>query len=372
MHLKQFANLLRLHRKANHLQEPGYIPTVDESETSATSEATVQERLYAAEIERLHRNKLNRLIPVNQPMVLISQIQRSGGTLLAQLFDNHPQCYSYGHELYIGFPNKSTWPPISPEDGPDKWWEMLKEKAALRHFRDGFYKFSAGGLDDHDLFPFLLIPSLQRRIFFELADALKERTPRKILDCYMTSYFNAWVDYSNIYAPQKKHYVTAFVPRMQMDRKNIEQFFSVYPDGKLITLVREPKSWFASATRHTSGEFADLQALDQWERSAKESLSLRASYPERLILLIFEDLVTSTQSVMMKTAGLLGIPFYESMLEPTFNGIPIRADSSFAVGGTGILPDSADRSCSLSPTEAKEIDLRFRGLYLKCVDNKTI
>ena len=30
-------------------------------------------------------------VDVNVPLVLISQVQRSGGTLLSQLFDGHPE-----------------------------------------------------------------------------------------------------------------------------------------------------------------------------------------------------------------------------------------------------------------------------------------
>ena len=37
----------------------------------------------------------------NQNLIIISQIQRSGGTLLTQLFDNHSTLYSYPSELMV-------------------------------------------------------------------------------------------------------------------------------------------------------------------------------------------------------------------------------------------------------------------------------
>ena len=46
------------------------------------------------EIEEYHelcRARLDHVVPVREPLVLISQIQRSGGTLLSQLFDGHPE-----------------------------------------------------------------------------------------------------------------------------------------------------------------------------------------------------------------------------------------------------------------------------------------
>ena len=39
---------------------------------------------------------------VNQPMILISQIEPSGGTLLSRLFDAHPACFAHPYELSWG------------------------------------------------------------------------------------------------------------------------------------------------------------------------------------------------------------------------------------------------------------------------------
>ena len=45
---------------------------------------------------------------INQNLIIISQIQRSGGTLLTQLFDNHSTLYSYPSELMLTSP-KFNW-----------------------------------------------------------------------------------------------------------------------------------------------------------------------------------------------------------------------------------------------------------------------
>ena len=65
-------------------------------------------------------------MPVNQPLLLISQVQRSGGTLLSQLFDGHPQVHAHPHELKIGYPEK---------------WELASHRPASgrrRLFQDPF------------------------------------------------------------------------------------------------------------------------------------------------------------------------------------------------------------------------------------------
>jgi hypothetical protein len=48
--------------------------------------------------------------PRQLPLLLISQLPRSGGSLFSQLLDGHPQLLVYPHEMRIGYPGKDTWP----------------------------------------------------------------------------------------------------------------------------------------------------------------------------------------------------------------------------------------------------------------------
>ena len=45
---------------------------------------------------------------IKNNLIIISQVQRSGGTLLSQLFDSHPQIHSYPSELKLTKP-KFDW-----------------------------------------------------------------------------------------------------------------------------------------------------------------------------------------------------------------------------------------------------------------------
>ena len=45
---------------------------------------------------------------IDQPLILISQIQRSGGTLITQLFDSHKEIYAHPSELVLTNP-KWKW-----------------------------------------------------------------------------------------------------------------------------------------------------------------------------------------------------------------------------------------------------------------------
>jgi len=151
--------------------------------------------------EQLHNFKSENVHPVTSPLVLISQIQRSGGSLLSQLFDGHPEVHPHPHELMLGYKKKYVWPRIDLNEHPERWF----------------------------------------RILFE----------------------------------------------------NMDIFFEVYPDGRLISLIRDPKNWFPSALRHGPKLYGDIKlAIFQWKESAQAMLRNKKRYSDRICLIKFEDLVT--------------------------------------------------------------------------------
>ena len=172
-----------------------------------------QSRIY---LETLYQACLEHTRPVTSPLALISQIQRSGGTLLSQLFDGHPELRTHPHELKIGYPTKYTWPKLDLKDDPNRWLETLFEYSVLSHFKKGYKKEKKRD----DAFLFLFLPSVQREIFLDYLGSLGLLTIRDVFDAYMTSYFGAWLSNQN-YNGQKKS-VTAFSPRLAMTKENME------------------------------------------------------------------------------------------------------------------------------------------------------
>jgi hypothetical protein len=308
-------------------------------------------------------------VEVHQPLVLISQIQRSGGTLLSQLFDGHPQCHAHPYELFIGYPKKMFWPQLDLQAGKREWFKVLFEKPVLRSFYEGYTKYGKGIDQDLEVFPFIFLPSLQKAIFDDCVGSRAIRSPRDIFDCYMTSYFNAWLDNQNLYGKDKR-IITAFVPRMGMDQGNLEKFFATYPDGKLLSLVRDPKSWWVSARKHKPEVYGDLGvAMGLWLESTRAILAARERYQERVLPLRFEDLVGQTQNTMQRVADYLGISFHDCLLTPTFNGFPIKADSSYQVSGYGVIQEPLVRHQRLlTPAEMAEIDKLTGEVYAQALE----
>jgi hypothetical protein len=315
------------------------------------------------EYELLVRTRLRHLVPVDQPLVLVSQIQRSGGTLLSQLFDGHPECHAHPHELTIGFPKSQHWPPLDL-DAPETWFEMLYEKATQKHFRLGYKKpaekVSHG--DEADVFPFLFLPRLQKAIFDARVAARPIASRRDVLDAYFTSYFNAWLDNHNLYTGAKR-FVTAFAPRVAMKSGSVERLYEDYPDGWMISMVRDPRAWYTSVRGRPGYEDVD-HALGRWRQSAEATLTMAEHRPERVLVVTYEQLALETKATMARVAERLGIAMMSILLEPTFNGRPIRANSTDPVQRHGVLAERtrAYRE-ALAPATIARIDSLAGDLY---------
>lgn len=281
------------------------------------------------ELSLVTSQRCRSFVGVRQPLVLISQAPRSGGTLLMRLLDGHPQCHTVAHELNVGF-----GPSGRMLEGLDKAWQTMWFGSLQGYFEKGY--------KGH---PFLLPPALHQRIF-KLAVKKAEKgaiplTERDVADAWMTGYFNAWLDNQNLYATNKR-WVTGFSPRVVLERRRLERFEAIYPDGRLISLVRRPESWYPSA-RGRSLEWRRLEpAVGYWRSSVETVLAEHERLGDRHRVLLFEDLVGATAETMRGVAAFLRIDNVPLLTTPTFNGRPTVPNSSFNLN---------DRDVSTSPLE---------------------
>ena len=309
-------------------------------------------------LETLYQACLEHTRPVTSPLALISQIQRSGGTLLSQLFDGHPELNAHPHELKIGYPTKYAWPQLDLKDDPNRWLETLFEHSVLSHFKKGYKKEKKRD----DAFLFLFLPSVQREIFLNYIGSIKARTLRDVFDAYMTSYFGAWLNNQN--SSGQKKFITAFTARLSMSTENMEAFFEIYPDGRLISLIRDPKNWYPSAVRHKPRICRDIEeGIDLWRKSAQAMVRNKERYGDRVCILTFEDLITKTRSVMHYLAEFLGVRFDDVLMIPTFNKYPIRANTSFEAEQNGIISSTLQRYKTLAREELELIKSTSQELY---------
>ena len=313
------------------------------------------------EYEALCRIRLEHLVEVREPLVMISQVQRSGGTLMGQLFDGHPECHVDPYELKIGHPKKDNWPPLDLAR-PETWFPTLYFPGMSERLRrtERTRRPDAG----RSIFPCLFLPRLQKAIFDARVAGRPIGAERDVLDCYFTAYFNAWLDNHNLYTGPKRA-VVGFTPRLAMGEGNLEKFFAAYPDGKLISIVRDPRAWYVSAARYMPRHYADVEtAMGLWAGSARSALGALERFGERVVVLTYEQLVTDTEATMRLICERVGLTMSPVVLEPTFNGLRIRANSSGEVERYGVLPErSTAYRDSLDPETTDRILALAGDLY---------
>jgi len=327
----------------------------------------------ALELEAVIEARRRAPILVHQPLVLIGQIQRSGGTLLNTLLDGHPMLHVHPHELHIGHPRKDVWPALDLTTKPRRWLEVLAEERLGKMLATGYFKsrqdLRESALPGYEPLPFLLPPSLLRTLFFQLARDRPPASQRDVLDLYFSAYFTAWLNgHSRVGVPAR--WVVGFCPRLGWSPSRAA-FFGDYPDGRLIMVVRDPRAWYASATEHAKNngayrdEYSDFdRAMSVWTRNVDEATGAKRERPDAVLVVTYEALVTRTEETMRSIANWLAIGWDPILLEPTFNREPVSANTSFEAAAPGVRPEPSERwRTALAPEVVASIEERALAAY---------
>lgn len=312
-------------------------------------------------------------VALDVPCVLISQAQRSGGSLLNQLFDGHPALAVYPMELRFGFVDQEKWPTVDSAWNAERNFRALFDLKLARQVRRGYVKggwqfFSTekGEFVDRKVQGrrFFYAPFVHYSLFERLQTGVKSGSDRAVLSAFFAGFFNSWLDYQGRLAEKLK--ITAFAPRFAHDQTNVSAFFACYPDGRLIQIIRDPRTWYPSSRNHRRtilrGDERD-ELLAMWRESAQSILRNSERFGDRVIVVTFEQLVGDTERTMRALCASLGIAFEPVLLEPTFNGSPMKANSSFGAESGGIIEAPLARAAGLSDDESELIERECVPLY---------
>jgi hypothetical protein len=313
---------------------------------------------------RIAKTRSAHLVRVHQPLAMITQAPRSGGTLLLRLLDGHPQCHSIPHELGVG------WPQRLPTER-DQLWKVLVDRKLVGQFEEGFLQSNPNLNRTRGTLPFLLPPPLHRQLFERALARLDTRTDRGVYDAYFTGYFNAWLDCQSLYGGRKR-WITAFVPRLVTSHQKFSRMLEVYPDARVLSIVRDPASWYASA-RRWSPEFAGLvPAVEAWRVSVESALRYADCLGPAMRLVRFDDLLADPKGTTRAICTWLGIRYSGQLRRPTFNGHGIKANSSFPVDRRAILDAPLSRAdTELDARERAAIETLAREAYERALAHIT-
>lgn len=288
-------------------------------------------------------------VRADQPLVVITQMARSGGTLLLHLFDGHPECLVVPHELSVMLPSR----PLPRDAGAA--FAMLTPKLLAKWRASA----SSGEFD--------VSPDVLRALFYESLAASPPSTDRDVLDAYFSSYFSAWQSRQG--AGGAPSWVVGFEPGAIANAQRMDRFAANYPDGRVISVLRDPWTWFVSA-RRWSKRFAHVDvALSSWRRSIEQALVHHEERPGWIALVSFDDLALRPGSVLERLCGFLDISFDETLVVPTSNGQPIGDNSSFGAFGGVISTDPVlQRRSLLSDDLASVIEESAGPLWQRALD----
>ena len=269
------------------------------------------------------------------PLILISQLSRSGGTMMSQLLDGIPEILAYPRELHLGaykteIPNLDAWCNLPAETVRQ---DFMKANAGLFALAaQGRYEKGAG-----NYLPFFLDQDAFTYLFDKLWRERPPRTGRDLVGIYFTAFFTAWIDMQHLSSVSPR-YLSAFASWTAVSRANVIRIFGYYPDGYLVQLIREPLGWYSSVkARVVAGRArADLSiyqglgpALEAYLEQAETIKHNLSEFGERCILIDYNAMVNGTQAVMKGLLEVLGVPPTEIAAIPTFNSRPVGPNSSF-------------------------------------------
>ena len=200
----------------------------------------------------------------------------------------------------------------------------------------------------------------QQELFHSVSNKIDARSERDWLDALFTSFFYAWLDYQSRYAEKKV--VVGFASMLALVEDSVRSFSRVYPDGFLVSILREPIGWYASVKqrrldRTAGGQIMDVHGLRPYasfEDAEKSYLAnvdamLRNSelLGERFALVHYSDLAGQTEISMRRLCGRIGLDWHSNLVKQTFNGMRITPNSSFRGGSKNnrahILTDAETR-----------------------------
>lgn len=120
----------------------------------------------------------------------------------------------------------------------------------------------------------------------------------------------------------------------------------LYPDARLVQVVRDPRAVFASRKKYLVNRFGRHtkahRLVREWNRSSQEIPRLRR-HPDRFMVVQYEELVKAPKEIMQAVCRLVGIDFIEDLLHPTRAGEKWQGNSAFQAVFAGINTSSVDQ-----------------------------
>jgi hypothetical protein len=267
----------------------------------------------------------------NKRGLFVGGCQKSGTTLLMSLLDGHPQLVVLPEETHY-LEERRKYTPL--KSYPARLELLLQNLSSL------------GSGDCCDTSPGC---AMDARNYSQFDYRLFVGLARDFID-------KPWMNDSLLFSETIRAYGIAlgadwqncagWVEKTTKTESYARLFDQLFPDARLIQIVRDPRAVFASLknrilNRH--GCFTKAHRLPRmWNRSAREIPRLRRD-PSRFLVVRYEDLVANPRKIMEGISRFGRFQFNERLLEPTRAGGDWEGNSAFYKSFDGVCTAPAEK-----------------------------
>jgi len=252
------------------------------------------------------KNKINLFdYKKNLPLLISSQLQRSGGSLISQLFDDHPEILAHPWEIMVY------------KEGTDKIYDkILKTEKELTRLMTNGYKKGKFAKKNHR---FHFLTSEFTQILSE------EKYNKNFFNKYFDNFFKYWTNFKNDNGQKK--IITGFSPFFC--KGNLVNQLKSHKRLNIIHVYRDPYSWWYSA-KNFKDIYKDINSIKSfWMKSQMEALEAKCKFKDRVFIIHFNDIIKKRSQLMRFLCNKFSINYDRKLMFPTFNGEIIENDSSF-------------------------------------------
>ena len=274
--------------------------------------------------------------------VMVSAGFEHGGNVTHRHLDGHPNLLVYPFESQLGNRNfndflasvervQYRYPEFPEGLRPIELYEQMidEEMKTFLRKRNGS-KFKDANLE---------LNEADRLSTFERLLGNADFHPRaKVVEAFFRATFIAW---KNCYTePSEDKAYVGYSPAIGIDSERIIRDF---PGVKIIHIVRNPFSAYRDTKRRPFPQPLS-KYLITWNIYHSTVEMYAKMHPSNVCIFRYEDLVADKINFMQKVAEFIGVPFSETMLYPSWNGVEIK--DNIAPWGT-VLKSSSEYNESI-------------------------
>ena len=295
---------------------------------------------------------------------------RSGGSLLARLFDGHPEVpsYPFENEFFVGRNGDLINFGEYRSSGNSSDIEKQEVVNKIRKFASNLLQTKQRYGTDDSRFDY-------NRFSQGLAEMVnKEMSDQEIYDIIHKNFFQVHQQ-SNIdtAAAISNHCSRTFAGELG-------QFFSTFGDAYFMHTIREPKavtaslknySFFATGKNPESipSNFIDL-SIDRWLLAAYMAVKNRIRFNDRYVVVLYENLILNDEQTLIEICDQIDLKFDEGMLVPTFGNKVWGGNSSFGKMPAKVSAQNLEKYKEvLSQEEQDKVDGALKEIY-DAIDNR--